>query len=452
LHTEEAARQKERVPSSPAVAGSVSESPPPYSGRTFAAGEGQSRSVVSDGPSSTAGSPSTLPSVSGTQLPKKNGEDGVSAKGPVAPPSPGSVRPPENEEVDSFRRKLAELGDKSEREYSERLVKAFQRAQERLDARPAEKEPFVEEKALSSADSVNDSGVQQKRPDPAPRIERSQSARVPHKLEDEDVLYIHAVTRIPEGEPASPEPFLLEEKGIDGLNFAFALDHQGLRFYLSKIRQGIMNVSKNGMLLLNKQESLQRLGAHEGILNDLRSHGILLPIEFGTVARGTDDLFNKLDRHCDNIKEVLDVVFSTSWWALNLYVLDARIAQLVGTGDSQARRERDTERASYSAPVQATKYDFKAMERILSREKKIAESIHEELSKVVERSDIDQIADLGSSLSEDWKLILKASYKVTGPGIQDFYKAVVDLQYRHVIYDLMLAVTGDLEYYSFKKK
>ena len=72
--------------------------------------------------------------------------------------------------------------------------------------------------------------------------------------------------------------------------------------------------------------------------------------------------------------------------------------------------------------------------------------------RLAERSDIDQIVDLGSSLSEDWKLILKASYKVTGAGMQEFYKAVIELQYRHVIYDLMLGITGDLESYSFSGK
>lgn len=273
--------------------------------------------------------------------------------------------------------------------------------------------------------------------------------RTPAKFDDEDIVYVHAVAVIPADETPSVEPYMLEEKGIDSRGFAFAFDYEGMRFYLSKILPDVMSISKTGILLLGKQESLQARGTHESILNDLRMHGSLLPFEFGTIARGKDDLQGKVDAHMEDLQAALSATLGTKWWTVTLNVLDAKIAQLVASDEpATARRSRTVERASYTKMPSTKKFDIKLLERILNKEKRIAESVHDELKAVSHRADIDMIVGLGSGSSEDWKTILKASYEVKPEGMKKFYRAVTDLQYRHMMFDLMLSVSGDHDAFS----
>ena len=76
---------------------------------------------------------------------------------------------------------------------------------------------------------------------------------------------------------------------------------------------------------------------------------------------------------------------------------------------------------------------------MLSKEKKLAESVHEELKKAASRSDVDMMVGLGSGSSEDWKLILKASYEGSGSGVLKLFRAITDLQYHHMMFDEPLA-------------
>jgi len=276
--------------------------------------------------------------------------------------------------------------------------------------------------------------------------------RVPYSFSDDDLVYLHAVTRIPEGESASTTPFMLEEKGIDARSFAFAVDYGGVRFYLSKILTGVMNVSKTGVLLLGKQESLQLQGAHQSILNDLRNHGPLLPFEFGTVARGKDEFQGKIDDALDRLQESLDETFATTRWALSVSALDGRIAGLVMKDETATRMGRVRDRESFMQGEQPKKYDIKMLERILNKEKKLAESIHEELDQLAQESEIESMVGLGSGSSEDWKLIMKATYAVKPQYLQNFNRKVTDLQYHHLMYELMLALSGNCEYFSLKGK
>ena len=279
-----------------------------------------------------------------------------------------------------------------------------------------------------------------------------QTTRAKYAFTDDDFVYVHAVARIPDGETAAPEPFMLEEKGIDGHEFAFAFDYGGVRFYLSKINPNEMSVSKAMVLLLNKQESLQLQGVHESILNDLRGHGVLLPFEFGTVARGKDYFSGLLDKNLEDLLEALDDMEQTTWWSVTASVLDSTIARIVGTDVQSIGRERTRDRASYISSPQGKKFDVKVLERILQREKKLAESIHEGLSGVARRSDVDTMVGLGSGSSEDWKVILKGSYDVPKHDMSKFARVVTDLQYHHLQYDLMLSLTGNREYFTLRRK
>ena len=285
-------------------------------------------------------------------------------------------------------------------------------------------------------------------PDLSSYLPKPVSVRSVYPLDESDYIYFHAVAQIPLDEKPAAEPFILEERGIESKESVFALDRGGLRFYLSRVSGRSMNVSKNGMLLLNKQESLHLRGTHASILNDLRSHGLLLPFEFGNVAIGVDDLYTKIDENQYELRDALEETVATKWWSVEVCALDAKMAQLVAT-DITPGSGREPERRGSPKPLAgAVRLDIKTLERVLTRQKAIAEEIHRKLEEIAGRADVDMIVGFNSGSSEDWKPILRASYEVTVPEVYRFNRAITDLQYVHLKYQLMFTLTGDREEYQ----
>jgi len=367
----------------------------------------------------------------------------------IAPPPDVAVKLDEKEpgtDVTDFRSRLEELARRVENEYLEKLEK--KPAKKKVPAQPppeAEDMPAPPPERSRKKETIEVGFGEGGRP-----------SRIPFRIDDQEYMYVHGVMAVPPTERPCEHPFMLEEKGIDGKEFAFAVDVEDLRFFLSKVNQKDMNVSRKGVLLLGKSESIQLNGLHESILNELRAHGIVLPMEFGTVARGKADFLALATQIHANIRDDIARLTKTSWWTLNMSVLDGRIAQLFADelGGKPERDGRQRERVSYSAgSLQAKKFDVKLLEKILQKEKRLAESVHQELGSLAERSEIQSMVGLGSGSSDDWKQILRASYLVTGNiGYQRFTRAVTDLQYRHILFEPMLSITGDAEDFSFLKK
>jgi hypothetical protein len=272
-----------------------------------------------------------------------------------------------------------------------------------------------------------------------------------YPLEPEDVLYLHAVAQIPVDEKPALEPFILEEKGIESKELVFALDRGGLRFYLSRLTGKTTNVSKTGMLLLNRKESIQLRGTHSAILNDLRVYGLLLPFEFGTVAMGAENLYARIDEHVYDLRDALEEIVATKWWEVCVYGLDMKMIQIVAPdAPASLRGERDRRGTDRSA-AGGSRIDIKTLERVLNRQKAIAEEIHHQLDSLAARSDVDMMVNLSSGSSDDWKPILRASYEVGSPDIYRFNHAINDLQYVYLKYQLMFVLTGDREDFSFQQ-
>jgi len=280
---------------------------------------------------------------------------------------------------------------------------------------------------------------------------RQRHPKIPYSLSESDHVYLHAVCHIPEGEEPSPHPFMLEEKGIDQQTFAFAFDYHDLRLYMSTFLPAQMAISKTGVLLLGKQDGLQLRGVHQNILNELRIHGVILPFEFATIGLSRNELVHRLDHSWDSIEEAMDEIATTEWWTLDLQVLDARIAQLFADKSASSGRSRERERVSHGKLPTAKITDIKSLEKILQKEKKIAENVHKTLDNIADRSDVDKMIGLTSGSSEDWKLILKASYEVPPSRFDQFNRAVIELQYDHMLFDLMFQIEGKRESFALPK-
>ncbi len=320
---------------------------------------------------------------------------------------------------------------------------------------PFPREPEGEAVLVPLPEPVSEAGVPSPEiPAAVPEIPlpltRNNLVKIPVELDDNDWIYLHGVASIPFEERPSPKAFMLEEKGITGKDFAFALDRGGLRFCLSRIGARSLNVSKTGILLLNKQDSIRLRGVHASILVDLRAHGVILPFDFGTVALGIDDLHSKIDERLFDISDAMEDLLATTWWKLEVFMLDARLAQVVGGERTTVRRER--ERQSFQPVLHQQKMDIKTTERVLGKQKKIAEVIHEEVSQLAERSKVEMMVNFSSGTADDWKPILRASYDVRPDRVPKLNRLLTEIQYRHFLFELMLVLTGDREPFSFLTK
>jgi hypothetical protein len=227
----------------------------------------------------------------------------------------------------------------------------------------------------------------------------------------------------------------------------FAFDHAGMRFYMSELNPDVFSVSKNGMLLLNKTDSIRMRCLHEQIVNRLRLNGLMLPAEFGTAVLGREDLLRRVEFRLHALLELALNLGKTTTWRCTVSVLDERVQQRMGAEPAAQRTGgHDSERDRHAAPAKRT--DVKALERLLTREKRIAESMLDTLASVAETHRIEYIVNLGSGRSEDWKSILTAAFTFPPARQLRFFQAVVELESDHVMVEPMVRVTGTTECFS----
>lgn len=258
-------------------------------------------------------------------------------------------------------------------------------------------------------------------------------------------FYCHGVALIPTDELPSPRPFALEEKGIDGQRLAFAWDSNPLRFYLSVMREDSAALGRGGVLLLPKLDAIRLRGVHESIINDLRLHGNVLPFTFGSVIKGWDEAQRKLNGMVRRAQAGLDRLGKTKRWTLTVSAQDNRFADLQENPTPEKRRELDRHRTSFTSATGVKRIDVRELERILNKQRRVAEGIHKELSTVADRTDVLAIVSLQSGSSEGWKQILRAAYEVSPTMTSRFHRMVTDIQYEHLLLELMISLSGDVE-------
>ncbi len=266
------------------------------------------------------------------------------------------------------------------------------------------------------------------------------------EVPESGAFYCHGIACVPRDDQASAKPFVLEEKGIDGQHLAFAWDFSNLRFYLSLMREESAALGRGGVLLLPKQDSIRLRGVHESIINDLRLHGNVLPFEFGSVVKGWVDVQQKLAAVIPRARPALEKLEKTRHWILTVSGQDMRFADLQQNPTLEKRRELDRHRSSFtSAGVGGKHLDLRDLERVLNKQRRIAEGIHKELSAVADKTEVQAIVSLQSGASEGWKLILRATYDVSPTMITRFHRMVTDIQYEHLLLELMIVLTGDVQ-------
>ncbi len=265
-------------------------------------------------------------------------------------------------------------------------------------------------------------------------------------------LYLHGVTLLGPEDKRSSTPFSMEERGIDGRSLVLAWDHNDLRYYFSVMRSESVALGRGNSLLLAKPDSIRLRGVHESVLNDLRLHGTMLPFAFGTVVHGWKEAQERLLGEEDHAAKALRILGETKLWTLVVSVLDARFAELHVNDTPEKRREADRQRSTYGSSVPGRKIDVRTLERILTRERQLAEEIHRDLEPLADRAKILSMVSLQSGSSADWKPILTASYEIRPSVLRRFQRQVTDLQYQYLLQEPMISLSGDVEKLVLREK
>lgn len=270
-------------------------------------------------------------------------------------------------------------------------------------------------------------------------------ARSEIEIPKESCVYLHAVGLAGAAGRSETNPYMLEEKGIDGRTFGFAWENGGLRYYLSILPPDLATIGRGGVLLLSKQDSIRLRGVHESVLNDLRLHGALLPFGFGTVTIGWETLQTQLKRESARFMLAVRKLEATRVWRLQVSALDRRFADLQRNDTVEKRRESDRHRMSYSVSRGVSpRMDIRALEHVLMKQRNLAESIHAALVPIAEKASVEKMITLQAGSSDDWKVILESTYELPSTMISRFHRTVTGLQYQYVLLELMFKVTGDL--------
>lgn len=264
---------------------------------------------------------------------------------------------------------------------------------------------------------------------------------------DEDRAYVLAAGLIGMQDTPSAEPFTLPEPGLDEGSSVFAFDHAGMRFYLSHLKNPEASVSKSGMLLLSKAETLRHRLLHERLINTLRLHGTILPAESGTVVRGRDDLIRRVDFRLHALLEILLGLAKATTWRVTVSVLDQRVLQVLPAESSSGRASRHEPERGRTVPS-GKRIDVKTLERILTREKKLGEAMLQSLVPVAESHEVEYLIGLSGGSSDDWKPILKASLVMAQPRLPELARVIVHTQEKHAMFEPMLVLAGGTESFS----
>lgn len=253
---------------------------------------------------------------------------------------------------------------------------------------------------------------------------------------EDDLLYLHGAG-LADAAAQDTQP-VDSVRGIDDTGPVYMLHHDAVKLFVSKIQREELNVTRSGMLLLNKEDSLRYREVHESILNELRCEESLVPFEFGTIVRGKVRLEGVAGSLAADLPEVCETEAAAGIWTVKMLALDARVgASIAGTSPAARMQERgrDTKRP-------AKRSDVKTLEKILQQERLIAESVHAVLATVSTSTELASLIGVGSGTSEDWKLILEATYAVPIINRSKFFVTLIELQQEYRGKGMMLEVHG----------
>ncbi len=256
------------------------------------------------------------------------------------------------------------------------------------------------------------------------------------QLGTDDWVYLYGFCYAPETSGKGVPTKKLTLKGFDRKNEIFLLDYGDIRFYVSKLTASDYIADKGGKPTLEPQKSVWFKYDHEKIINLLRTAEVVVPINAWSIFRGIGDVSRMIeDRYVDLLRTLIDAHDATEW-EVEVFVFDEHIIKLPAI--TQEGKVRTSERESKH--VQAKGRDVRHVERLIFREKTIAQEIHSSLLYYAQRGKLDHMIRLDSALMNDWKSILVCRYTVQKDKRRKFCEGLNAVYETYKDYDLMVRV------------
>lgn len=282
-----------------------------------------------------------------------------------------------------------------------------------------------------------------KAPEPAPSImehfgtrESFPTAPMDIPLAEEDWLYLYAFCYAPETSGKGVPAKKLQLKGFDRKNEVFLLDYGDIRFFVSRVSAADYIADKGGRPTIDPQHSVWYRYDHEKLVNTLRTAEVVVPLNPWTIFRGLGEVNRMIeDRYVDLLRTLIDAHDATEW-EVEVFGFDDHIIRLPSI--TQEGKVRSPERESRHAPSKAR--DVKHVERLIFREKTIAQEIHSSLLYYAQRGKLDHMIRLDSAFMNDWKSILVCRYTVPKDRRRKFCEGINAVYETYGEFQLMLRV------------
>lgn len=264
-------------------------------------------------------------------------------------------------------------------------------------------------------------------------------------LTPNDWFYLYAFSYAPESTGRGNPTKKLSLKGVDGSNDIFLLDYGDVRFYLNKLTVNDYSSDRSGKPILSRAQATRFKFEHENILNIFRSVDIVVPFPCWTIFQSYQKIINIIeDKYVELLRSLIDIHDAVDW-DVEVYALDKYITNLpefVAVEKSRAPQRETRHQVSKGK-------DIKVLEKLIMKEKTLAQDIHSHLLSIANKAKIDFMIRLDNAFMDDWKSILSVRYNVGKEKRKNFSQALLSLQKEHERYQLMFKVTNPNVRFSF---
>jgi hypothetical protein len=256
-------------------------------------------------------------------------------------------------------------------------------------------------------------------------------------LDPSDWFYLYGFSYAPISTGRGVPSKRLRIKGVDETNRIFLLDSGDVRLYLSRLSPGDYPADKSGKPTLTSQKASRYKYEHEKILNTLRTEEVVVPLPFWSIVQGIGTITALVeDRYVDLLKALIEVHDAVDW-DVEVYALDEHIVALPEIAEAaKGSRGRETKHASGRGR------DIKVLEKLIFKEKSLAQEVHSSLLVLASKSKIDFMIRLDNAMMDDWKSILQSRYIVPKDRRKAFCQTIAEAQEEHKEYQLMIRLTN----------
>ncbi len=266
------------------------------------------------------------------------------------------------------------------------------------------------------------------------------------ELKPEDWFYMLGVSYAPVSTGKGVPMRKLLIKGVDGMNNIFLLDYGDVRFYMNRLTRHDYALDKTGKPILPPAKASEYKFEHERILNQLRGEDVIMPLPFWTIMQGRERIINRIEDNYVELLRILIDVHDAVEWDVEIFVFDQHVIGLPAVSDG--RKERTSQRdLKHPAPPKGR--DVKILEKLMMREKGIAQDIHSSLLLHSSKAKIDYMIRLDNAFMDDWKSILAVRYTVGKDKRKNFWQEIRTIQAQYEEYRLMIRVANPNTRFTF---